>query len=122
METAVSQIVLWGTGAGVRVNIEVVSCGVAESWESGFSSLCGTQLGRGRARDLGLYTCGEFPTSLPHTDRVARRSVRERHSPRKTPLEERPLRVSREGSRIPWATFAKFGFGLFYGFPFHEDA
>lgn len=41
METAVSQIALWGIGAGVGVNIEVVSCGVAEAREDRFSAFAG---------------------------------------------------------------------------------
>lgn len=39
METSVSQIVLWGTGARMGVNIEVVSRGVTEALEGRFSVL-----------------------------------------------------------------------------------
>lgn len=70
METAVSQIVLWGTGAGVGVNIEVVSCGVAEARGRQVLHFVRdlVRAGKGaRLRAVQLATCGGFPTSLPHT-------------------------------------------------------
>lgn len=123
METSVSQIVLWGAGARVGVNIEVVSRVVTEALEGRLSVLCGTWWGRGRerARDLGPYNlqlaeafphhCHTVSPTAPSGGRVARRFVRDRDSLRKTPLEEWPLRESPEGCRMPWATFAKTSLG-----------
>lgn len=105
------------------VNIEVVSCGVAEAREGRFSRLVLDLVGAGegaRPRAVQLATCRGFPhVTATHCPQLAFPKVEWPGGPcgnvvvlGKPPLEEWPLRENPEGCRMPWARLAKMSLGL----------
>lgn len=105
------------------VNIEVVSCRVAEAREGRFSRLVLDLVGAGegaRPRAVQLATCRGFPhVTATHCPQLAFPKVEWPGGPcgnvvvlGKPPLEEWPLRENPEGCRMPWARLAKMSLGL----------